>query len=122
VTFTLLLKAYVLAMDKWKAKTRTARNRLAEATSTGTGQGSLHVPHASLAPQDNASTHGVNEGYLGPQPGTQARDFATPDDQPVRQPVLEPPTSLQSSVDAGQRVPKPSKHASPPPKALPRSV
>jgi hypothetical protein len=109
-------------MDKWKAKTRTARNKLAEATSTGTGRGALHVPHASLAPHENASTYGVNEGYLGPQPGTQARDFATPDDQPVQQPVLEPPTSLQSSVDAGLRVPKPSKHASPASKALPRSV
>jgi hypothetical protein len=107
-------------MDKWKAKTRTARNKLAEATSSGTGQGSLHVPHSSLTPHDNASTHGVNEGFLGPLPGTQARDFAAPDDQPVRQPALEPPTSLQSSVDAGLPVPKPSKHASPSSKALPR--
>ncbi|KAH7094987.1 hypothetical protein FB567DRAFT_17206 [Paraphoma chrysanthemicola] len=106
-------------MDKFKAKTRTARNKLAEATSSGTGQGQLHVPHSSLAPHDNQSTHGVNEGFLGPLPGTAARDFAVPDDQPVAQPALEPPTSLQSSVDAGLPVPKPSKHGSPSSKALP---
>ncbi|KAH8726615.1 hypothetical protein GQ44DRAFT_758575 [Phaeosphaeriaceae sp. PMI808] len=100
-------------MDKLKAKTRSARNRLAEAASTGTGQGSLHVPHSSLTPHDNASTYAVNEGYLGPLPGSHARDFAVPDDQPVQQPVIEPPTSLQSSVDAGLAVPKPSKHGSP---------
>jgi hypothetical protein len=105
------------AMDKFKAKTRTARNRLAEATSSGTGSGSLHVPHSSLAPHDNSSTHAVNEGFLGPQPGTAARDFATPDDQPVQQPVIEPPTSLQSSVDAGLPVPKPSKNVLPSSKA-----
>jgi hypothetical protein len=104
-------------MDKFKAKTRTARNKLAEATSTGTGQGSLHVPHSSLAPHDNSSTHAVNEGFLGPQPGTAARDFAAPDDQPVPQPVIQPPTSLQSSVDAGLPVPKPSKNVSPLPNA-----
>ncbi|EAT80451.2 hypothetical protein SNOG_12039 [Parastagonospora nodorum SN15] len=86
-------------MDKVRAKTRTARNRLAEATSSGTGQGSLHVPHSSLAPHDNSSTHAVNEGFLGPLPGTEAQDFATPN-EPTRQPVIEPPTSLQSSVDA----------------------
>ncbi|KAH5429180.1 hypothetical protein HBI47_114640 [Parastagonospora nodorum] len=99
-------------MDKVRAKTRTARNRLAEATSSGTGQGSLHVPHSSLAPHDNSSTHAVNEGFLGPLPGTQAQDFATPN-EPTRQPVIEPPTSLQSSVDAGLTVPKPSHHGSP---------
>lgn len=106
-------------MDKWKAKTRSARNRIAEATSSGTGSGSLHVPHSSLAPHDNSSTHAVNEGFLGPLPGTAARDFAAPEDQPTRQPALEPPTSLQSSVDAGTRVPKP---ASPSSKALPKWV
>jgi hypothetical protein len=107
-------------MDKFKAKTRTARNRLAEATSSGSGQGQLHVPHSSLAPHDNQSTHGVNEGFLGPLPGTAARDFAAPDDQPAPQPALEPPTSLQSSVDAGLPVPEPSKHGSPSSKPLPR--
>jgi hypothetical protein len=102
-----------IAMDKFKAKTRTARNRLAEATSTGTGQGSLHVPHSSLAPHDNSSTLGVNEGFLGPRGATEARDFATAEDQPVQQPVVEPPTSLQSSVDAGLSVRKASNHGSP---------
>ncbi|KAF2033332.1 hypothetical protein EK21DRAFT_59056 [Setomelanomma holmii] len=106
-------------MDKFKAKTRTARNRLAEATSSGSGQAQLHVPHSSLAPHDNQSTHAVNEGFLGPLPGTAARDFAAPDDQPAPQPALEPPTSLQSSVDAGLPVPKPSQHASPSSKPLP---
>jgi len=106
-------------MDKFKVKTRTARNRLAEATSSGTGSGALHVPHASQAPHDTSSTHGVNEGFIGPLPGTQARDFAAPDDVPTRQPAIEPPTSLQSSVDAGLPVPKPSKHVSSASKPLP---
>ncbi|KAL5113610.1 hypothetical protein ACEQ8H_008502 [Pleosporales sp. CAS-2024a] len=99
-------------MDKLKAKTRTARNRLAEATSSGTGQGSLHVTQAALAPHDDSSTRGVNEGFLGPLPATAARDFA----------AIEPPTSLQSSVDAGLHVPAPSKHGSPskpPPRSAP---
>ncbi|KAH7393848.1 hypothetical protein DE146DRAFT_660168 [Phaeosphaeria sp. MPI-PUGE-AT-0046c] len=108
-------------MDKFKAKTRSARNRIAEATSSGTGSGSLHVPHSSLAPHDNSSTHAVNEGFLGPLPGTAARDFAAPEDQPTHQPALEPPTSLQSSVDAGLRVSKPSKPVSPSSKALPKA-
>lgn len=99
-------------MDKFKAKTRSARNRLAEATSSGNGQGSLHAPHSSLAPHDNSSTHAVNEGFLGPLSGSAARDFAVPENQPVQQPVIEPPTSLQSSVDAGKNVPSPpTKHA-----------
>jgi hypothetical protein len=109
-------------MDKFKVKSRTARNKLAEATSSGNGQGALHVPHSSLAPHEASSTHGVNEGFLGPVPGTQARDFAAPDDQPVRQPVVEPPTSLQSSVDAGLPVPKPkpTKYVASSSKTLPR--
>lgn len=109
-------------MDKFKVKTRTARNRIAEATSSGTGQGALHVPHSSLAPHDNASTHGVNEGFLGPLHGTQAHDFATPDDQPVRQRVIEPPTSLQSSVDAGKPVSKPTRHVPSSPKPFTKYV
>ncbi|KAK3207446.1 hypothetical protein GRF29_103g1047171 [Pseudopithomyces chartarum] len=55
-------------------------------------------------PDDNASTAAVNEGYLG----TAARDFAVASDPPARQPVVEPPTSLQSSVDAGTPVPAPT--------------
>ncbi|KAH7378697.1 hypothetical protein BKA66DRAFT_442725 [Pyrenochaeta sp. MPI-SDFR-AT-0127] len=100
-------------MDKLKSKARSARNRLAEATSSGTGTGALHVPHQSLAPHANSSTHAVNEGFLGPQPGTATHDFATPDDQQARQPTVEPPTSLQSSIDAGAHVPKPSRYGDP---------
>ncbi|KAF2466715.1 uncharacterized protein BDR25DRAFT_236136 [Lindgomyces ingoldianus] len=96
-------------MDKLKTKARSARNVLAERTSRGTGSGSLSVPHSSLAPEDNASTTAVNEGYLGPQPGTAARDFAALDPQAL---VPEPPTSLQSSVDAGKPVPVPSSSGS----------
>lgn len=98
-------------MDKLKAKTRTVRNRIAEATSSGTGSGSLAVPHQSLHPHDNSSTHAVNEGFLGNQ-GTATRDFAAPaDGEGV--PAVEPPTSLQSSVDAGAHVPKPSRYGDP---------
>lgn len=104
-------------MDKLKAKTRSARNRLAEATSPGTGTGELHVPHSTQAPHDNSSTHAVNEGFLGPQPGTAARDFASSKDPAARKPVpgvvAEPPTSLQSSIDAGAHVPKPSRYDDP---------
>lgn len=93
-------------MDKLKVKARTARNRVAESASRGGGIGSLSEPHSVLPPDDNASTAAVNEGYLG----TAARDFAVPRDQPVHQPVVEPPTSLQSSVDAGIPVPSPSRN------------
>jgi hypothetical protein len=89
-------------MDKFKSKTRSARNKMAERTSQGSGSGSLSVPHTNLPPGDNSSTLGVNEGYLGPQPGTSARDFAVPEES------VEPPTSLQSSVDAGNPVVVPS--------------
>ncbi|KAJ4324921.1 hypothetical protein N0V94_000975 [Neodidymelliopsis sp. IMI 364377] len=98
-------------MDKLKIqqKSRTARNRLAEAVSRGNGTGSLAVPPSTLAINDNASTTGVNEGFPGQ---SAARDFAVPARVPVPQPTIEPPTSLQSSVDAGKRVPVPA----PPPK------
>ena len=93
-------------MDKLKIpqKTRTARNRLAEAVSRGNGTGSLAVPPSTLAIHDNASTTGVNEGFPGQ---SAARDFAVRAHDQVQQPRLEPPTSLQSSVDAGKRVPVP---------------
>lgn len=90
-------------MDKLKVKARSARNRVAESASRGDGRGSLSEPHSALPPEDNASIAAVNEGYLG----TAARDFAVPSDTPVRQPTVEPPTSLQSSVDAGTPVPTP---------------
>ncbi|KAJ4348310.1 uncharacterized protein N0V89_009684 [Didymosphaeria variabile] len=90
-------------MDKLKVKARSARNRVAESASRGDGRGSLAHPHSALPPDDAASTAAVNEGFLG----TAARDFAVPTDQPVHQPVVEPPTSLQSSVDAGTPVPTP---------------
>ena len=76
-------------------KTRTARNRLAEAVSRGNGTGSLAVPPSTLAINDNASTTGVNEGFPGQ---SSARDFAVPEREPVPQPRIEPPTSLESSV------------------------
>ncbi|KAF2685663.1 hypothetical protein K458DRAFT_300387 [Lentithecium fluviatile CBS 122367] len=97
-------------MDRLKVKARTARNKVAESASRGTGSGSLSAPHSTLPPEDNASMVGVNEGFVGPQPGTAARDFAAPADQPAQQPAIEPPTSLQSSVDAGTVVPIPRKH------------
>lgn len=85
-------------------KTRTARNKLVEAASRGNGTGSLAVPPSTLAINDNASTTGVNEGFPGQ---SAARDFAVPKRVPVPQPRIQPPTSLQSSVDAGKRVPVP---------------
>ncbi|KAF9701234.1 hypothetical protein EKO04_000697 [Ascochyta lentis] len=93
-------------MDKLniQQKSRTARNRLAEAVSRGNGTGSLAVPPSTLAINDNASTTGVNEGFPGQ---SAARDFAVPEQTPVPQPVIEPPTSLESSIDAGKRVPVP---------------
>ncbi|KAF2641295.1 hypothetical protein P280DRAFT_517501 [Massarina eburnea CBS 473.64] len=106
-------------MDKLKMKARSARNRVAEGASRGTGAGSLSEPHSTLPPQDQASVIGVNEGFIGPQPGTTARDFAADadgaegPDAPIGpedgapQPAIEPPTSLQSSVDAGNPVPDP---------------
>jgi hypothetical protein len=88
-------------MDKLKVKSRSARNKLAESVSQGTGSGSLAVPPSTLHhAHDNSSTTGVNEGF----PGTAARDFAAADRDDVVQPTLEPPTSLQSSVDAGNKV------------------
>ncbi|KAL1799958.1 hypothetical protein ACET3X_000300 [Alternaria dauci] len=96
-------------MEKLKSKTRSARNRLAGATSSGSGTGELHAPHQSLPPHENSSTHAVNEGFQSAEPGTNAQDFGTPADQPTQQPVIEPPTSLESSIDAGQHVPKPTR-------------
>ncbi|KAF2252604.1 hypothetical protein BU26DRAFT_529623 [Trematosphaeria pertusa] len=96
-------------MDKLKVKARSARNRVAEQASRGSGSASLSVPHSALPPEDNASVRAVNEGFIGPQPGTTARDFA---DTPAPQPAIEPPTSLQSSVDAGKPVPVPPKNGS----------
>lgn len=96
-------------MDKLKTTVSSARNRVAERTSRGTGTGSLSVPHSTLPPADNSSLIGVNEGNIGPQPGTVARDFANSANQPTPQPMLEPPTSLQSSVDAGMPVPVPER-------------
>lgn len=85
-------------------KSRSARNKLAEAVSRGNGTGSLAVPPSTLAINDNASTTGVNEGFPGQ---SAARDFAITEPAQVLQPTIEPPTSLQSSVDAGKRVPVP---------------
>lgn len=95
-------------MDKLKSKASSARNRAAERLSRGTGVGSLSEVHSTLPPNDNASTTAVNEGFLGPQPATAARDFAAGVEN-TPQPTLEPPTSLQSSVDAGVPVPQPSR-------------
>ncbi|KAF2121922.1 hypothetical protein BDV96DRAFT_639999 [Lophiotrema nucula] len=91
-------------MDKLKVKARSARNRLAEQTSSGTGSGSLSVPHSTLPAPDNASAIAVHEGNIGT---TAARDFAAPGHPARHQPTTEPPTSLQSSVDAGKPVPVP---------------
>jgi hypothetical protein len=102
-------------MDKLKLKTRLARNRPAEGSSSGTaaGSGDLHVPHQALKPHDNSSTHAVNEGFQSAEPGTNAQDFGAPAGQPTRQPIIEPPTSLQSSIDAGEHVPKPTRKNDP---------
>jgi hypothetical protein len=91
-------------MDKLKTTARSARNAVAERASTNPASASLSVPQSSLPPEDNASTTAVNEGVLGPQPGMAARDFAVSTEQPVQQPTIQPPTSLQSSVDAGTPV------------------
>jgi hypothetical protein len=88
-------------MDKLKSKTRLTRNRPAEATSS------------SLQPQDNSSTHAVNEGFLASQSGTAARDFAASNSPSEGVPAVEPPTSLQSSIDADAHVPKPSRYGDP---------
>lgn len=93
-------------MDKLKSKARLARNRLAEATSSG----SATPQHQSATPQQNSSTDANNQGG---EPGTYARDFGVAAGQPTQQPILEPPTSLESSIDAGSHVPKPSRVADP---------
>ncbi|USP73275.1 hypothetical protein yc1106_00549 [Curvularia clavata] len=83
-------------MDKLRSKARTARNRLAEATSSASAQQQSQTDH------HDSSTHAR-------EPGTYARDFGAAAGQPTQQPVLEPPTSLQSSIDAGSHVPKPTR-------------
>ncbi|KAI4655754.1 hypothetical protein J4E93_000469 [Alternaria ventricosa] len=100
-------------MDLQRLKTRIARARGAGATSSGSGTGELHAPHQSQAPHDNSSTHAVNEGIQSAEPGTNAQDFGAAEDQPTQQPVIEPPTSLESSIDAGQHVPKPTRASDP---------
>lgn len=103
-------------MDKFKSKTRAARTRLAGLTSPGNRTHVLQAPPSSQAPHDNSSTQAINEGFLGPQAGTDARDFA-PNNEPGRGQdqhlAVEPPTSLQSSIDAGAHVPKPSRYSDP---------
>jgi len=97
--------------------TRAARNRLAEATSSGNRTGALHVPQSSQAPHDISNTHVINEWFSGPQTGTAAHDFAASNNESGQRreqgPVVEPPTSLQSSIDAGVHVPKPSRYSDP---------
>lgn len=80
-------------MDKLRSKARTARNRLAGAP----------------AAHQNTNTHASDDRDVPHEPGTHARDFGAPAGQPTQQPVLEPPTSLQSSIDAGSHVPKPTR-------------
>lgn len=92
-------------MDKVKKTARAARDRVSNLSSPATSSsspagGSLSPHHASLPPTDNASTTGVNEGLPGPQLGTAVRDYALP-----AQPPQQPPTSLQSSVDAEKPLP-----------------
>ena len=103
----------VVAMDLLRLKTRIARARGAGATSSGSGAGELHAPQQSQAPHDSSSTHAINEGIQSAEPGTNAQDFGAPADQPTQQPVIEPPTSLESSIDAGQHVPKPTRASDP---------
>ncbi|KAF2197411.1 hypothetical protein GQ43DRAFT_444277 [Delitschia confertaspora ATCC 74209] len=93
-------------MDRIKKLTSSARNRALERNSNtpSSTTGSLSAPHATLQPPDNASTTGVNDGYIGPQPGTAVRDYGADESKP-QSVVQEPPTSLQSSVDAGQPLP-----------------
>jgi hypothetical protein len=110
IPWGLCLCILAVFMDKLRLKTRSARNRVA----TGTGTGELHGPHQSLSPHENSSTHAVNEGFQPAEPaGTNAHDFGVPAGQPTQQPAVEPPTSLQSSIDAGEHVPKPTRRDDP---------
>ncbi|RMZ70623.1 integral membrane [Pyrenophora seminiperda CCB06] len=89
-------------------KTRWARNRTAEAeesAATGAADDS-QPPRPPLGPHRTWSTQPVNEGLSAPEPGTNAQDFGA-------RPVIEPPTSLESSIDAGQHVPTPTRKADP---------
>ena len=109
-------------MDKLKISARSARNRMAGTSSSGTPTASAApqavpqvtvAPTESSAPEDSYSTHAVNETVLGGQPGTSTRDFAASSAQNGQGPTIEPPTSLQSSVDAGAHVPTPSRYDNP---------
>ncbi|KAG9386059.1 DUF2985 domain containing protein [Pyrenophora tritici-repentis] len=91
-------------MDKLRSKTRWARNRSAEAPEPATAADS-QMPRPPLAHR-NSSTQAVNEGLFAADPETNAQDFGA-------RPVIEPPTSLESSVDAGEHVPKPTRKADP---------
>ncbi|KAF2751849.1 hypothetical protein M011DRAFT_463343 [Sporormia fimetaria CBS 119925] len=103
-------------MDGFKRKLGSARNRAAERMSRGTGSASLAEHHSSLPPDDNASVMVVNEGQL-----PAARDFAALPGEETVQPKIEPPTSLQSSIDAGKPVPKPRNRSSSNPNRPPQS-
>ncbi|EUC49726.1 hypothetical protein COCMIDRAFT_84002 [Bipolaris oryzae ATCC 44560] len=93
-------------MDKLKLKARTARSRLTGASSSAPDTPEQTAPQQSPVPQQNSSTHALHEG-------TYARDFGVPADQQPQQPTVEPPTSLESSIDAGSHVPKPSRVSDP---------
>ncbi|KAF2272422.1 uncharacterized protein EI97DRAFT_436918 [Westerdykella ornata] len=98
-------------MDKLKAKASSARNRLVEHTSRGTGTSSLPPTHSTPPQEDNANTT-VNDAVPRPLTGTSAKDFAAPQHPPTEQSRCEPPTSLESSVDAGEPVPVPPRRGS----------
>ena len=93
-------------MDKLRSKTRWARNRNTDAPEPATGAADPQPVRPPLAPHRNSSTQAVNEGLFAADPGTNAQDFGA-------RPVVEPPTSLESSVDAGGHVPKPTRKADP---------
>lgn len=98
-----------LAMDKLRAKFGPKHHHHRHGQPTSGPTRGLHSPPASLLPCDNSSTHAVNEDIA-------ARDFAaSPASQSHAHGVLtvEPPTSLQSSIDAGVHVPKPSRYNDP---------
>lgn len=89
-------------MDRLKNVAKSTRDRISSRSpnSRPEGSGSLAVPHADLPAEDAASMTAVNEGVMGPFPGTAVHDYAV-SDQP-----REPPTSLQSSIDAEKPLPE----------------
>ncbi|CAE7175847.1 hypothetical protein CFE70_005402 [Pyrenophora teres f. teres 0-1] len=95
-------------MDKLRFKTPWARNRSAQTPEPATDAvaADSQTPRPPLAPHRNSSTQAVNEGLFAAEPGTNAQDFGA-------RPVIEPPTSLDSSIDAGEHVPKPTRKADP---------